>query len=153
MNLANTMSIHAGGAGSGCKGPNCGRPSTGVEHRPEKYSFMALRVDVQKANQIVDAKDHPIVELPKEFLDSIRGLIRINEAHLPKVDVTRPGIVAQYQTKDGQRITLLIDGNHRAEAARRQGKPFSAYMLTPEESWKIMDYRLPMFRSPKTWKK
>jgi hypothetical protein len=27
MNLATTLSIYSGGQGSGCKGPNCGRPS------------------------------------------------------------------------------------------------------------------------------
>lgn len=29
-------SIHAGGPGSGCHGPNCGRPSTGIEKRTQR---------------------------------------------------------------------------------------------------------------------
>lgn len=29
MNLQSTIELFAGGPGSGCKGPNCGRPSTG----------------------------------------------------------------------------------------------------------------------------
>lgn len=30
MNLADTLSIYGGGPGSGCQGPNCGRPATAV---------------------------------------------------------------------------------------------------------------------------
>lgn len=32
MNLAAAISMHFGGPGSGCHGPNCGRPSTGVTY-------------------------------------------------------------------------------------------------------------------------
>lgn len=31
MNLATTISIHGGGPGSGCQGPNCGRKPTGKD--------------------------------------------------------------------------------------------------------------------------
>lgn len=30
MNICATITLHAGGPGSGCKGPNCGRPRTNV---------------------------------------------------------------------------------------------------------------------------
>ena len=31
MNLSSTVSIYGGGVGSGCHGPNCGRPSIGLK--------------------------------------------------------------------------------------------------------------------------
>ncbi len=37
MNLATTIWLYAGGPGSGCAGPNCGRPSTGVVRNTREF--------------------------------------------------------------------------------------------------------------------
>jgi hypothetical protein len=36
MNLASTLSIYGGGPGSGCEGPNCGRPKTKLQEMLEQ---------------------------------------------------------------------------------------------------------------------
>jgi hypothetical protein len=45
MNLATTIEIHAGGPGSGCAGPNCGRPVSGRQEQ------VATKIERELAKQ------------------------------------------------------------------------------------------------------
>ena len=71
------------------------------------------------------------------------SMVYINEQHLAHLeDVNRPGIIATVlwaKPGDGAKYSaILIDGNHRAVRAAREGREFKAIMLTPTETWKIM---------------
>ena len=63
--------------------------------------------------------------------------------HIPKEYMLDPGIAvieAQPDLSDGKPGLLLsfrvIDGSHRAALTHREGHPFSAYILSPEENLK-----------------
>ena len=45
MNLESTITIHAGGPGSGCKGTNCGRPRTGNKQNRTSYNTVMVDFD------------------------------------------------------------------------------------------------------------
>lgn len=56
MNLQTTISVYAGGMGSGCRGPNCGRKKVDVEDAFEKinkvYRAVASGREVDKEDQL-----------------------------------------------------------------------------------------------------
>jgi hypothetical protein len=71
------------------------------------------------------------------------SMVYINEQHLDHIqEPERPGIIATvFWAKPGggrKYSAILIDGNHRAVRAFREGREFKAIMLTPTETWKIM---------------
>ena len=71
------------------------------------------------------------------------SMVYINESHLAHIeDPLRPGILATIlwaKPEGGPKMSaILIDGNHRAVRAHREGREFKAIMLTPTETWKIM---------------
>jgi hypothetical protein len=43
MNLATTLTIYGGGPGSGCRGPNCGRPSIGGKEQAHVVAKVLLK--------------------------------------------------------------------------------------------------------------
>lgn len=62
--------------------------------------------------------------------DFSRGSSKFKEEHLPKVDVTKPVIVAEISPGRYN----VIDGNHRMEQARRMGlEKIPAYRISPEQ--------------------
>jgi hypothetical protein len=109
----------------------------------EYYTFFGMTFDVDKAIAMVKAKPHDVVTPSKEFIDS--RLVQTDPKHVDEVDTSIPGIIAQITFGDGTRFTPLIDGNHRAEKCVKEGKPFQAYILTPEESWDVMTCCTPAF--------
>jgi|SRR5271157_5526441 len=82
----------------------------------------------------------------------------INEKHLEHLqEPERPGLIATVLHKkkvgDDQRsgyLPLLIDGNHRAVRAFREGREFKAVMLTPQESWSILSGPTKSLLNPNT---
>lgn len=58
MRLASTISLHAGGQGSGCHGPNCGR-SGGGEHKPDSSTTPARSKGVSLTRGYYDKDDPP----------------------------------------------------------------------------------------------
>lgn len=104
----------------------------------EIYTFFGLNFNVDMAARMVASTPRQTTEPSKEWLESTMGMVNIDEKHLPNVDTAKPGIIAQLTFKDGYRFTPLIDGNHRATKCLQEGKQFTAHVLTPEESWKVM---------------
>lgn len=47
MNLTSTIELHAGGPGSGCKGPNCGRPKGEIYHHTSPLGVLGILHDKQ----------------------------------------------------------------------------------------------------------
>jgi hypothetical protein len=82
----------------------------------------------------------------------------INDKHLAHLnDLDRPGVIAVILYKkpmgESKYMSILIDGNHRAVRAHREGREFKAIVLTPQESWKIMtDHLGSLAQNPNTKK-
>lgn len=133
----------------------------------EWFTYFGMVFDVRKAAQIIAAHPHEAHPAPKQWLEGFVGTtandeaeeiadaegkihinmlqVGINKEHLNKVNITEPGIAAEVtfkaNPKRGQSESknyILIDGNHRAKKALREGKEFKVYVLTPEESWQVM---------------
>lgn len=70
---------------------------------------------------------------------------RINEVHVPHVDVQFPGIIARvrFTQPDGKvvRGDVLIDGHHRAARCLQLGRRFSVYLLTHDETDEVLKRR------------
>ena len=105
-------------------------------HRKKSFKF-----DVDLAIQIVSDGREP-VEVDDESLRTTLLKNEVDELHLPHVNIGRPGIIANvtYHLDDGRTVTahLLIDGNHRAARSLQEGRPFSVYLLTEEETTRTL---------------
>jgi hypothetical protein len=79
------------------------------------FKFLATVFDVTRAEELLGHAKLIQVN-PKDF-NSIIGMIRIDESRVPKVDITKPGILATFavpqQGKPDEIFTVLIDGWHR----------------------------------------
>jgi hypothetical protein len=110
--------------------------------RGEIFWFMGLyEFDVDLACELVqDGRES--VELEEDDVRYSATGSHINKSHLPNVDPTRPGIIAhvRYETDDGRAYLghVLIDGNHRAARCMAEKRPFEAYLLTPDESERVL---------------
>jgi hypothetical protein len=110
----------------------------------EVYRYMNSNFvfDVELANRIVRDGREP-VEVDRESTRTSVRMSDIRRHHLPHVDPTRPGIIAHVQvtTEEGAIVRghLLIDGNHRAARCLQLKRPFFAYLLTEEESLRVLE--------------
>jgi hypothetical protein len=92
--------------------------------------------DINKAKAMVAAG---LVEWPQPQPITLAMMQEIADAnewepeHVDEVDPSRPGIAAPI-LHQGQVIYILIDGHHRNARALREGRSFSAYLLTNEAS-------------------
>ncbi|MEK6257637.1 MAG: hypothetical protein AABP62_03370 [Planctomycetota bacterium] len=105
-------------------------------HRKKTFKF-----DVDLAIQIVSDGREP-VEVDDDSLRNTLLKTEVDERHLPHVNIGRPGIIANvtYRLDDGRTVTahVLIDGNHRAARCLQEGRPFSVYLLTEEETTRTL---------------
>ena len=105
-------------------------------HRKATFKF-----DVDLAIEIANDGREP-VEVDEESLRTTLLDCDVNEQHLPHVNLSRPGIIAQvtYHLDDGQTVTahLLIDGNHRAARSLKEGRPYYVYVLSEDETNRIV---------------
>jgi hypothetical protein len=105
-----------------------------VMHEPESE----LTWNITKAWQMVEATlPRRRYTLPDDPRVVFQGG-QVCEAHLAHVrEDARPGLLVVMDNiqPDGTRAMLVVrvDGNHRAELARREGLPFWHYVLTEEE--------------------
>jgi hypothetical protein len=97
--------------------------------------------DVSKAREMV-SDSRAKIELDTEDVKYSVNRNTINKEHVPHVNTAFPGIVCHvfYTEKNGTLIHghRLIDGNHRATRCLELGIPFYVYVLTEEESVKIL---------------
>jgi hypothetical protein len=92
--------------------------------------------DIGAARQAVTAGAILSPEPVKIEPAMMREISEANEwdpARLDHADPDEPGIAAPI-LDEGQIIYILIDGQHRNARALRDGKPFSAYLLTDQAS-------------------
>lgn len=139
----------------------------------EVFQYVGLSFDIMKAEQLIASNPHTPQIAPKAFLEAFVGTIEddeleqkadssgtfhinmlqvgLNKSHIDEVDITRPGIVANFSYKPTKRhptsapTYILIDGNHRAKKALRTGQEFKVNILTPEETWEVMLKHTPPF--------
>jgi len=102
--------------------------------------------NVIRANAIVQDGREPMEVDEKSVRYCVETTDLIPE-HIGHVNPDRPGIIAHvsYTTEEGEVIRghALIDGNHRAARCLELGRPFFAYILTPEESESLLVQRPP----------
>jgi hypothetical protein len=101
------------------------RPAYSVRGTWGTYTF-----DVQAAQRTVLDGREPYL-IPSNVLEKLLTVNQPIEEHIFHVSVAsqKPGIIARL----GNRVALL-DGTHRAALARREGRPYYAYMLSQRES-------------------
>ncbi len=109
----------------------------------ETYGYLKRSwvYDVDEARKIVSDGRSP-VELEGDDVTYLVDNSRIHAQHIDHVNTAYPGILAHLwgpgadgQTEHGH---LLIDGNHRAARCLRDKLPFRAYLLTEDESERIL---------------
>jgi len=102
--------------------------------------------NVNLANELVRDGREP-VELEEESVRYCVDTTELIEEHIGHVNPDRPGIIAhvKYMTGEGELIHghALIDGNHRAARCLQLGRPFFVYILSEEESERIVVRRPP----------
>jgi hypothetical protein len=113
--------------------------STGSEtfhYLKKQYVF-----DITAANRLVADGRKP-VKLDQDDVRFSLKKVRINKRHLPKVDTSKPGIIAIVFAPgpDGQQVKghRLIDGHHRAAQCLKLGIPYKAFLLSEAESAEIL---------------
>lgn len=129
----------------------------------ERFTYFGMQFAVDKAEQLIAANPRPPQKLPKNFIEGVVGSVEddepaedgsfninlltvgVNKGHLDEVDPDKPGILARISYKptkaypESKVYSVLIDGNHRAKKCLQLGRDgFDVYVLTPEETWKIM---------------
>jgi glutamate-1-semialdehyde 2,1-aminomutase len=96
---------------------------------------------VDRARALVQDGREP-VEVDDESVEASVADSAIDDAHVGHVDPAEPGIIAfiYHRADGGEEVEahLLIDGHHRAARCLREGRPFFAHLLTPEESRAIV---------------
>jgi len=113
--------------------------------RGKGESFWCFRnryiFDIDLARKFA-ASGHEKIELEPDDVQYSVGRCQINEGHLPHVNETIPGIVAHvfYPDDDGSIVHghRLIDGHHRAARCLQLGIPFYVYVLSEDESVRIL---------------
>jgi hypothetical protein len=102
--------------------------------------------NVNLANELVRDGREP-VELEEESVRYCVDTTDLIKEHVGHVNPDRPGIIAHvtYTTADGEVIHghALIDGNHRAARCLELSRPFFVYLLSEEESERIVVRRPP----------
>jgi hypothetical protein len=114
------------------------------EHRDTEW-YRYLRgtyvFDVDMARDIVQDGREPLV-LGAGDLRYCVANSHIRKRHVNHVNLRFPGIMAHvfFTNAEGveERGHLLIDGNHRAAKSLRLGVPYRFYLLTEEESRRIL---------------
>jgi hypothetical protein len=112
----------------------------------ETFSYLGRRFafDVDLARKLTEDGREP-VEVDEESVRRCLARTRIYDQHLEHVDTKYPGIIAHVSctTPEGDLVTghVLIDGNHRAARTQQLGQPFFAYLLTEEESVRVLKNR------------
>jgi hypothetical protein len=110
---------------------------------PETYGYLkrAYVFDVDAARTIVSDGRAPLELEPSDVTYCVNNS-RIYPQHLDHVDPQYPGILAHLwgpgDHGSWEHGHLLIDGNHRAARCVRDGLPFRVFVLSEEESQRIL---------------
>ena len=109
----------------------------------ETFWYMRHRYlfDIDLARRIVSSGHQRVQLYPRDLRLEVKSS-ELDEAHVPHVDPTIPGIISHiyFPEADGTEVHghLLIDGHHRAARALQLKQPFFAYILTEAESREVL---------------
>ena len=111
----------------------------------EVYYYMGLyEFDVGRARKLAHDGRQPVEVEPADVRHCV-DRSNIHEEHVNHVDAELPGIIAhvEYVTQEGEQLKghVLIDGHHRASRCLREEKPFRAFLLTKQESKRVLRRR------------
>lgn len=115
------------------------RPRT----RGEAFYYMRERYvfDVDLAREIV-ADGRAPMEIDERGVSVCVDTCEVDWDHVPHVNPAIPGIVAHvwFQQPSGEMVHghRIIDGHHRAARCLKDGLPYLAYVLSEEESRRVM---------------
>ncbi|MGW8177550.1 MAG: hypothetical protein ACWGQW_01975 [bacterium] len=84
----------------------------------EYFHLFRMTFDVTEALQRIEQEDLSPQPFHIKEIGNLLGLIRVDEEHLEKVDIDKPGILCYVQDLEGY---LLIDGWHRLARRRKEG--------------------------------
>lgn len=136
MNLAVTISLFGGGPGSGCHGPNCGRPGGSdvnfVDDIPSYYKKEAPPEFFRYTDTVFDTLDLSNVEVQHQ--DLVTQSVRKWQRAISRGKKV-PALVVAPNPKGGY---FLLDGNHRAVALEdSRSSQVRVAILKPKEgfSW------------------
>ena len=105
-----------------------------VDDEEEMYRRGIFEFNISKMVEYINNTPEITVEPVQVSLFSI-GSSKVNEAHLPTVDISRPIIVAELSPGRYD----VIDGNHRLEKARRAGLDYiQGYRLEPKHHMQFL---------------
>jgi hypothetical protein len=113
---------------------------------PETFWFLkhSFIFDVDRARKITQDGRKPIL-LDRNDVRYAVDSSRINDSHVPHVNVQYPGIIARVRfVKENGRVVrgdVLIDGHHRAARCLQLSRPFFVYLLTHDESDQVLTRR------------
>lgn len=131
MNLQTTLSIYAGGPGSGCQGPNCGRPEgvhgdvrealTRWVTDEEAQPLNALVVKLQEGD-LTDPAVKSLGSLAKQAQSEVgkgKDAVKLFRVELPGSESMRQGAVRSYALTEQaakQYSSLLTGGKAKVSA-------------------------------------
>ncbi|QOY37173.1 hypothetical protein AWH56_005915 [Anaerobacillus isosaccharinicus] len=89
------------------------------------FNISRILIEIENGSLVVEQER---IDVKEWFRTHYRG--RVNEDHLPTVDISKPVIQAEIRSN----MFEVIDGNHRMEKAYREGVPFiDSYKLYGEQ--------------------
>jgi len=106
-----------------------------IEDGDELYPNGNFVFNISKMTEYIQENPDNIICEDVLVKDYISSFSKLNESHLPTVDVSKPVILAEIAPGRFN----VIDGNHRMEKARKEGvERISAYKLSPEVHLKFL---------------
>jgi hypothetical protein len=129
--------------------PRC--PIIGAEDIPgdEFYELLWLRFDIQVALEL--SRGHDLHRVEPEVLKRWLENTKIHHAHVDHVPPNAgPGIMVTFPAGCGMPI---IDGNHRAARALRDGTDFLVTVLNEEETLALLCRSMGIYRADVAWQR
>lgn len=129
--------------------PRCPRVGSEIDEEPEYYQLLSLRFDIRIARSL--ARDHTPVLTDKSGLQRWLSHVAIDQAHVGHLPARlRPGIMVTLPSGVGM---PLIDGNHSAARALRDGTDFYVYILSETETRELLRRSLGAERADEYWRR
>jgi hypothetical protein len=130
----------------------CSRcPAIGKEDAPadEVYRLLWLRFNVRIALEL--SRDHDLMRVDRADLERWLQDVHIDVAHIDHIPLNAgPGIMATLPNGCGM---PLIDGNHRAARALRDGSPFLVTVLSETKTFELLCRSMGIYRADVAWRR
>jgi len=115
----------------------------------EWYQFLALRFDIRIARQLCRAS--MLHRVDAHDMHSWLEATQVERAHLDHLPLDLgPGVMVTLPSGCGR---LIIDGNHRAARAIRDGREFLVYLLPEKETRLLLQRSMGYVAADHYWKR